>query len=229
MKSQRSSFELFPVGSAMKDLTAVTISRRSAIGGSISLLAPNALLAPALAGANTSEYSSAEEAERWMKSWMDELKASSGFLYLGRFHDRMYFLVEEIHWTPVSPSKGPKLTVPRGFVTDLASIPRTFWSIFPPDGAYAQPAVVHDYMYWTQKHSREVADEVFYEGMLDMKVPKAQAKLIHEAVRAGGGSAWNNNSRLRASGHKRLVRTFPQDPRTTWAEWQKQKDCCDFI
>ena len=37
------------------------------------------------------------------------------------------------------------ITVPAGFVTDLASIPRVVWSFFPPDGPWVKGAVIHDF------------------------------------------------------------------------------------
>lgn len=35
--------------------------------------------------------------------------------------------------------------IPSGFSTDLASVPRVFWSLLPPDGVYENAAVVHDH------------------------------------------------------------------------------------
>lgn len=33
-----------------------------------------------------------------------------------------------------------------GFGTDLASVPRVFWALLPPTGAYEQAAVLHDWL-----------------------------------------------------------------------------------
>jgi Protein of unknown function (DUF1353) len=38
------------------------------------------------------------------------------------------------------PQTKQEFTVPRGFVTDLASDPRPFWSAFPPCGKYTPAA-----------------------------------------------------------------------------------------
>ena len=40
-----------------------------------------------------------------------------------------------------------KVTVPAGFVTDLASVPRLLWAIVPRDGLHNGAAVVHDFLY----------------------------------------------------------------------------------
>ena len=42
------------------------------------------------------------------------------------------------------------ITVPAGFVTDLASIPRLVWSFYPPDGPWVKAAIIHDFLYDTQ-------------------------------------------------------------------------------
>ena len=36
------------------------------------------------------------------------------------------------------------IVVPVGFVTDFASVPRAFWSLYPPTGPWAPAAIVHD-------------------------------------------------------------------------------------
>ena len=59
------------------------------------------------------------------------------------------------------------IVVPKGFVTDLASIPRIFRSIIPQNGKHRAPAVVHDYL--CRGHEkfmpRSLADKIFLEAM----------------------------------------------------------------
>ncbi|TFV91422.1 DUF1353 domain-containing protein [Blastococcus sp. CT_GayMR16] len=43
-------------------------------------------------------------------------------------------------------SGGDVITIPGGFTTDLASVPRLFWALIPPQGAYESAAVLHDYL-----------------------------------------------------------------------------------
>src|ERR1700709_1690961 len=53
------------------------------------------------------------------------------------------------------------IRVPRGFVTDFASIPQGFWSLnLSPNGRYSKAAIVHDFLYWTQACSRDQADNL---------------------------------------------------------------------
>ncbi len=37
------------------------------------------------------------------------------------------------------------ITIPGGFRTDLATVPRAFWALMPPTGSYEQSALVHDW------------------------------------------------------------------------------------
>ena len=63
------------------------------------------------------------------------------------------------------------ISVPEGFQTDFASVPRIFWVILPPDGKYTQAAVVHDFIYNKQIRSRKEADRIFLEAMQVLGVP----------------------------------------------------------
>lgn len=81
------------------------------------------------------------------------------------------------------------ITVPKGFRTDLASIPRIFWMILPPFGRYSQAAVIHDYLY-SIKYPRDLADKIFYESMLRYGTYKWKAKIMYYAVRIFGKTAW---------------------------------------
>lgn len=58
----------------------------------------------------------------------------------------LYQVVEDFE---VKISSGKKITIPEGFITDFASVPRFLWPIFPPlKGNRADVAfIVHDYAY----------------------------------------------------------------------------------
>ena len=43
-------------------------------------------------------------------------------------------------------SRGVLWEVPAWFKTDLASVPRIAWYLFPPSGEYAAAAALHDYL-----------------------------------------------------------------------------------
>jgi hypothetical protein len=163
-------------------------------------------------------------AEQWMDSWISDMRARMpvGALYLTRFKDPTYVLTQPIGWKPAGGQAGGlnAVEVPKGFVTDFASIPRLFFSALRPDGDYAYAAVIHDYLYWTQQTSKDTADEIFRLAMIDFKIDSFVASTIYNAVRLGGDSSWRENAELKAKGEKRILKTLPEDPLITWAEWK---------
>lgn len=167
-----------------------------------------------------------EATDRWMTEWFKNQRAVSGPLNLTRFADPVYIVTKPIKWTPNPPQKQTyqAVNVPAGFVTDLASIPRIFWSMLRPDGNYCYAAIIHDYLYWEQPVSRNTADEIFRFAMEDFKVNRATIETIQRAVQRGGGSAWEANAKLKKKGEKRLLKRFPEDPTTRWADWKNRED-----
>lgn len=81
--------------------------------------------------------------------------------------------------------------VEKGFITDLASIPRAFWDIFPPSGKYTKGAVLHDFMYTKQMYTRARSDSIFLEAMQVSGVGLFTRWSIYTGVRIGGEFAWN--------------------------------------
>jgi hypothetical protein len=89
------------------------------------------------------------------------------------------------------------ISVPAGFPTDLASIPRLLWNVLPPVGRYDAAAVVHDYLYQRapvfehgQVTTRAGADAVLLEAMACCEVPTWQRWTIYLGVRVGGWLVW---------------------------------------
>ena len=88
-----------------------------------------------------------------------------------------------------------ELTVPVGFRSDGASVPRFFWRlVFPPGDVQAmRAAFLHDFIYRTHPAgwTRAKADDLFYDVLVADGVPKWRAWMAWAGVRLGGGSAWN--------------------------------------
>lgn len=104
------------------------------------------------------------------------------------------------------------LTVPAGFKTDFASVPRWLPIAYAVIAGSATPAaVVHDRLY--QAHgvddlavSRAVADSVFAEAMTVLGEPAWRAWAMYRAVRLFGESAWGSGpARLVALGNTSVV------------------------
>ena len=86
------------------------------------------------------------------------------------------------------------ITVPAGFSSDGASVPRFFWRlVFPPgDQKALRAAFVHDWLYRTHPEGwiREAADLLFLKLLLKDGMPKFRAVLAWLGVRLFGGQAW---------------------------------------
>lgn len=89
------------------------------------------------------------------------------------------------------------VTVPKGTITDFASVPRIFWSIFPPDGTYTQAAVLHDYLYKVQIYTRSKSDRIFLESMKVLGVSWWRRRTMWLAVRLFAWIPWNRYKRIR--------------------------------
>lgn len=166
--------------------------------------------------------------EEWMDDWMEKKaggKALSGRLFLSRFVEPIYFLTEPISWKPAVGQVGyPPVKVPKGFVTDFASIPQIFWTLLRPDGVYAHAAIVHDFLYWSQSTSRQTADSIFKIAMQDLKVTPIKVATLYDTVRLVGGASWRENAAMKARGEKRILKKFPDDPTTRWKDWKTRTD-----
>lgn len=55
-----------------------------------------------------------------------------------------HYEVQEYFTYYMPTNKDKVIKVPTGFITDFASVPRIFWSVFPPFGKYTKCAVLHD-------------------------------------------------------------------------------------
>jgi hypothetical protein len=110
--------------------------------------------------------------------------------------------------------EGDTITVPAGFVTDLASVPRIVWSFYPPDGPWVKAAVIHDFLYETKgtglwyshrgnartvPYSRAEADHILKEGMADRGIGAWEQFVIWASVRIGGFAGWGKSDRRKAA------------------------------
>lgn len=139
------------------------------------------------------------------------------------FADGRHWIVRQPLVYRIGVSKD-SITVPVGFVTDMASIPAALQSIIRQNGPYLLPAVVHDYLYWKQSCTRAQSDQIFQLAMIENKVPDVHRVAIYQAVRAAGGFAWEDNARERAM---RLLRILPGErsqigAETLWPEYQRR-------
>ena len=84
-------------------------------------------------------------------------------------------------------------TIPKGFVTDGASIPRFLWRVcgHPLESPRIYAAVVHDWLYSTGRVTRAEADEIYRALLIAYGVGSFRAYVEYYALRAFGGSHYN--------------------------------------
>lgn len=109
---------------------------------------------------------------------------------LGRDHWRV---TEGFRFYIDREDSGEWISVPAGYLTDGASVPRIFWNIIPPWGAYGQAAVVHDiaceYLSITRHGksssiTRAQCDAILDQAMAALEVPWLTRKAITASVAA---------------------------------------------
>ncbi len=86
------------------------------------------------------------------------------------------------------------ITVPKGFITDFASVPR--WPVvflFTGDTS-DEAATVHDYLYSSGIVSRKVADSILAEASAAMGEPGWRRFAMYAAVRIGGASHYASST-----------------------------------
>ena len=87
------------------------------------------------------------------------------------------------------------IKVPKGFVTDYASISKLLRAIVLPYGKHSGASVVHDWLYSSNCNldiSREKADKIFLEILKEEKVSFLLRALMYFAVRKFGKSRFRN-------------------------------------
>ena len=94
------------------------------------------------------------------------------------------------------------LTVPKGLLTDLASVPRIARSAVGRVGRHLESAIVHDFLYGTSQgllstsENRAFADTLFNAGMKASGVPRFRRWMIYRAVRAFGDKSFREGRNL---------------------------------
>ena len=89
------------------------------------------------------------------------------------------------------------IIIPKGFDTDLASIPRWLWVIIAPTRSdFIAPSILHDYLYTcNQGLRRRSIDTIFLSALLSAGVSTFTAHEMYWAVREFGGNHFDENSK----------------------------------
>lgn len=118
-----------------------------------------------------------------MSTWKTSLKSEE-------INRKKYVILEDL--VLVDDEFG-EIVVPKGFVTDYASVSVLQNLILAPIFVLVadygdKAATVHDYLYTQAKLSRKECDQVLYRALLAEGLEKWRATLFWLGVRVGGGS-----------------------------------------
>lgn len=91
-----------------------------------------------------------------------------------------------------------RITVPRGFRTDLASYPRILRNLpcFDIAGASRRPATMHDWLYASQRGALDkgVSDDFLFHSLRAEGVGRFCAWATYQGVNLFGGHAWRGDA-----------------------------------
>ena len=110
--------------------------------------------------------------------------------FIGSLNLRAY---KPDEWVLLSPLRWGPYLITKGFITDLASIPRLARPLLDPNGESRVPAVFHDFLYSTQPVTRAEADQFFLDAMKACGIGFATRYAMYWGVRSGGWIAWNGH------------------------------------
>ena len=140
------------------------------------------------------------------------------------FGDNKFWIVAE-DMPYVIGSTNERIVVPKGFVTDFASIPQALWSLgLSPQGQYSRAAIVHDYLYWSQGCTRAQSDRLLVIAMKESNVRRFDEVLVYKGVEKGGKGSWNANAMERKAELPRIVPEDylrPADPNLKWPDYRQ--------
>jgi len=101
---------------------------------------------------------------------------------------RLWWLMEDYEY--VYEATCELVTVPKNFVTDLASIPAIARARHNP-ADFAEAALVHDWLYAVgPENTRPKIDQVFLALMLETNIEEGKAREVYRAVRIGGNDGY---------------------------------------
>ena len=96
------------------------------------------------------------------------------------------------------------ITIPEGFYTDMASVPKALWFWIAPFGKHQEAALIHDYLYANsglllgleRKLTRKESDQLFYEIMKKDGTNKVKAKIMKWSVNLFGWLFWEKTETI---------------------------------
>lgn len=91
---------------------------------------------------------------------------------------------------------GEKITVPKDFPTDFASVPRIFRPLFSTSGWYSTAAIIHDFMFQVDIDRSTL---IFREALKEYRPDNSLKTKITIWILANGVSAYRNYKKWKSN------------------------------
>jgi hypothetical protein len=102
--------------------------------------------------------------------------------------------------------------VRKGFKTDLASIPRGLWNLYPPTHPdYRASAIMHDGLYASELLPRSECDWAFLCALQQQGNNWWTRNVFYSSVRCFGGSVWSGHTPESIAGARKFVEIIADD------------------
>lgn len=124
---------------------------------------------------------------------------------IARLGDNTFVLTHPMTIDLELPGGISQIVVPAGFMMDLASSPRITHVMEGKTDRSMGAAIVHDYLYWDQRCSKDEADAIFKLLMKQSQVWWLPNFFFGEAVSVFGGSSYDRNTSARSNGERRYM------------------------
>lgn len=94
----------------------------------------------------------------------------------------------DVHIKSIQTKAIRTISIRRGFVTDLASVPRIMWSCYSPNDSRTIPAaILHDYLYrYKLGFTRKEVDDIFFYALIKAHTKPMRAIKYYIGVRVFG-------------------------------------------
>lgn len=98
-------------------------------------------------------------------------------------------------WLYCYPPTRELIVVPKGYVTDFASVPPAARVAIDVYGSNIEGAVVHDWLYAVgEPGRRQKADQIIRYALMEQDVGVVRRNTVYTAVRSGGAAAYGRAS-----------------------------------
>lgn len=130
---------------------------------------------------------------------MNEIKTIPDHIQLtdiSTSEDNQFELSESVEYQFFYLGVEYKTIIPKGFITDLGSIPVAVRPIISNTGRYIKSYVLHDWLYSTDcdlNITKNDADIILWLGLKDQKMSWWKMNLVYQAVRLFGDSHWRTD------------------------------------